>query len=77
MITDNIVHALRNRYSDIHPLIFHRSVEKAQGDTDLFDILDTFPKEFPVVWHEEEKRWVATKDLLQIERFDFDVMGEK
>ena len=61
---------LRERYSDIHPLIFHRSVEKTNSKVELFDILDSFPQEYPVVWSEADRRWITTKDLVQIEKFD-------
>jgi hypothetical protein len=61
---------LRERYSDIHPLIFHRSVEKTNSPSELFDILDSFPHDYAVVWNETDRRWVTTKDLVQIEKFD-------
>ena len=57
--------ALKERYSHLHPLIFHRSLEKSNSDGELFDILDSVPEELPVVWDEEDRRWVHTTDILQ------------
>lgn len=69
MLDQQIVQKLRERYSQIPPLLFHRSVEKAKSNGDLFDILDTIPKEFPIVWDEAACRWVTTDDLLQSKDF--------
>ena len=70
MISEGFVNKLREKYSDIHPLIFHRSVQKTTSEVVLFDILDSFPKEYAVVWSEIDRKWVTTKDLVQIEKFD-------
>jgi hypothetical protein len=70
MFDEGFLQKLRERYSQIHPLIFHRSVERAISKTDLFDILDSFPTEYPVVWDDSERKWTVTKDLLQISKFD-------
>ena len=56
--------ALRERYPNIHPLIFHRCVEKARSDVELFDMLDSIPTEYPIIWDENIRAWVHT-DLLQ------------
>lgn len=69
MLTDSLVGKLKERYPDLHPLIFHRSLERAKSDGDLFDILDSFPKKFPVVWCETSCRWVVTNDAFQSEEF--------
>lgn len=69
MLSDEIVTRLKDRYPNIHPLIFHRSIEKSKKDVDLFDILDTIPKNFPIAWSEDDKRWVEIKDIFQIEEF--------
>lgn len=62
---DEVERSLRKRYSHIHPLIYQRSKEKARTNGELFDILDTVPDSMPVVWDEQERRWVVTEDLLQ------------
>jgi len=69
MVTDSIVDKLRDRYFAIHPMIFHRSVERARSDGDLFDILDSFPEKYPVVWCELTYRWVVVDDICQTDEF--------
>ncbi len=64
-ITDELITKLKERYSHLHPLLFQRSLERAKSAGDLFDILDTASKDYPVVWDEEQRRWVYTKDLFQ------------
>lgn len=56
------IEKMRQRYK-LHPLIFHRSLEHARSEIDLFDILDSFPKEYPIIWSEVEHCWIHNKDL--------------
>ena len=65
----NIVESLRKRYNDVHPLMFHRSLERAKDETELFDILDTIPSKYPLIWSEKDHRWKSTKDVLQVNKF--------
>lgn len=53
----------RKRYSHLHPLIFHRSLERASSLIDLFDILENIPSKFPIVWNEEKRSWVKETDI--------------
>jgi hypothetical protein len=69
-IRPDFLEKIKNSYSYIHPLIFHRSVEKTNSEVELFDILDSLPQEYPVVWSEADRRWVTTRDLVQTEKFD-------
>ena len=69
MITEEIVKVLKTKYTSVHPLMFHRSKERSKTAGDLFDILDTIPTEFPIIWSEENKKWVTTKDLFQASLF--------
>jgi hypothetical protein len=69
MLDHKIVQGLKDRYSHIHPLLFQRSLERAKSNGDLFDILDTVPDRFPIVWDESSSRWVTTDDLLQSKDF--------
>lgn len=62
---DEVQKALQEKYSHLHPLIFQRSLEKAESNGELFDILDSIPDDYPIVWDDEKRRWVFTKDLLQ------------
>tara|TARA_Y100000034_G_scaffold48390_1_gene59753 strand:+ start:5982 stop:6200 length:219 start_codon:yes stop_codon:yes gene_type:complete len=70
VIDESIIVALRGRYSDIHPLIFHRSIEKAETAGELFDILDTFENEYPQVWDEDTRRWAKSDDLFQSRKYE-------
>jgi len=65
MIDEEVIKGLRVRYKNIHPLIFHRSIEKSKTAVELFDILDTFPEEGPVVWSNKEKCWKKTDNVFQ------------
>ena len=60
MLDQKIVEKLRERYKDIHPLIFHRSLEHAKTEVELFDILESMPKNYPIVWSEDNFCWVKT-----------------
>lgn len=70
MLDDDFIKKMKERYSGIHPLIFQRSVQKASSEVELFDILDSFPHEYAVVWNESVRRWEKTKDLVQAAKFD-------
>ena len=70
MIDEFVIEGIRNRYSNLHPMIFHRTVEKASSPGELFDILEEFPKKYPIIWSDEERRWITTKDLTQSGKFD-------
>jgi hypothetical protein len=62
---DKVQEAIKVRYAHLHPLIFQRSLERATSNGELFDILESFSGEYPVVWDESIRRWVRTEDLLQ------------
>ena len=68
-MNEQIVNALKKRYHNLYPLVFQRSLDHAKSDTDLFDILDTFPKKFPVTWDNKQHRWVQVKDLFLSDNF--------
>lgn len=63
MLEPFVIKNLREKYSNVHPLIFRRSLEKAKSNGELFDILSTIPENFPIIWSEKDKRWVFEKDL--------------
>jgi hypothetical protein len=70
MLNKNIIDSLEDRYRNIHPLIFRRSVDHARSDVDLFDILDSFPEKYPLTWSEQERRWVViVNDLFLASKF--------
>jgi hypothetical protein len=66
MLDQNVVFKLKEKYSYLHLLLFARSVERARSNGDLFDIVDTVPKNFPIVWNEKEYRWQSVSDLYLI-----------
>lgn len=63
LFDENAIEKLRVRYANLHPLIFHRSMERAKSLVELFDILETVPKNYPIVWCEKTNRWKEEKDL--------------
>ena len=65
MIAPNIIESLKNRYNHYHPLLFQRSVEFATSGGDLFDILDTVPKQRPIAWNADKRRWGVVQNLTQ------------
>lgn len=67
---DTVQLALKERYSHLHPLIFLRSLDKARTNGELFDILESVPKELPVLWDEDLRAWRVTHDLLQSNQED-------
>lgn len=69
MITEEMVTVLKEKYANVHHLLFQRSKERAKTAGELFDMLDTMPQQFPITWSEENKRWVTTKDLFQAKAF--------
>lgn len=69
MLDPNIVDKLKERYSNVHPLIFHRSQERAKTAGELFDILDSIPDQYPLIWCESSHRWLVAKDLFIIDDF--------
>lgn len=71
-ITSDLLIALRQRYSGVYPLIFLRSVERASTPGEAFDILESIPQEYPIVWDDNIRRWVTTKDMLQSRKENHD-----
>jgi hypothetical protein len=67
MIDKEIVDKMKSRYPHIHPLIFHRVAERAKAPGELFDALESFPDEYPLLIG--EKGWIVTDDLYQSRRF--------
>lgn len=60
---ESLLKSLKEKYKDVHPLIFHRSLEKAGSITELFDILDTLPK-IPFYWDDSNKKWSKCLDFI-------------
>jgi hypothetical protein len=49
----------------MHPLLFHRSIEKTITNGELFDLLEGMPKTYPIVWDDRTRTWTHTIDFLQ------------
>jgi len=70
MIDAKILQSLKDRYPQVHPLIFLRSAERARSAGDLFDILEGFPNHYPLTWDDEKHGWVKSDDILQSRKFE-------
>lgn len=66
---DAIQLSLKERFKYIPEILFYRSLERAKTNGELFDILDSFPTQYPVVWDDHQRRWVHTEDLLHKNNF--------
>jgi hypothetical protein len=62
-ICEDKLSVLKSRYPQIHPLMFHRSVERAKNLADLFEILEGIPVRFPIVWDDGKRMWVKKNDI--------------
>ena len=67
-MNQELIKSFRNKYQNIHPLVFVRSCERAKTPGELFDILESIP-ECPFQWDETVRRWVTTDDILHSEDF--------
>lgn len=65
IICQEVLDNFRKKYSNIHPLVLQRSIERARDASDLFEILESVPKKPPYSWNEEKHAWTK----------DFDVAG--
>lgn len=69
MLDKNVVSKLKERYNNIHPLIFKRSMEKAKTIGELFDILEDLPKSYPIKWCEEKRKWMYFRNYFDVAPF--------
>jgi hypothetical protein len=65
MLDPIVVSKLKERYPNLHPMIFHRSVERSKNLGHLFDVLETIPEGFPLIWCDVESRWMICNDTYQ------------
>jgi hypothetical protein len=63
MIDEIVLEGLKKRHKDLNPLVFHRSFEKSETATELFDILETVPN-CPFLWDDINKKWSTVSDFL-------------
>jgi hypothetical protein len=67
MIPEEVLSKFREGYAHVHPLVLQRSAERAKDEMDLFEILESVPKNPPFSWDDEKHSWVK----------DLDVYGKK
>lgn len=63
---DPILANFRSKYAHVHPLVLHRSVERASSVLDLFEILEALPKEPPFSWDDSCRAWVRDDDIMSL-----------
>jgi len=61
-VKEEVVSKLKERYSHLPELVFHRSVERARTEVELFDILDSIP-DYPIAWDSKQRRWIKVSLL--------------
>lgn len=64
----------RSKYSDVHPLVFQRSLERAGSALELFEILESLPSP-PFSWDESRRSWMRNEDVMGLEGMK--AMGSK
>lgn len=57
------IDGLRRRYEHLPPLLFQRTIERATGGSEAFDILESVPNAYPVVWDDHLRQWVTPADM--------------
>lgn len=67
IINTDFINSFKKRYEKLHPLIFHRSLEKAESSSELFDILENLPF-YPIIWDDSKKRWSNISDFCFFEK---------
>lgn len=66
-IDDSTLANFRAKYSWLHPLVFQRSLERAVSALDLFEILESAPKDPPFSWDEGARSWRRDEDVRGVE----------
>jgi len=69
MIDKKVLENIKEKYKNVHPLMFTRSIEKSKTNGELFDIISTIPEGFPVIWNDSKKRWIKINDLFLSNEF--------
>ncbi len=58
---DDLVRKLRERYRSVPLLVFLRTMERSASLPDLFDALESVPKERPITWNAPLGRWIVVE----------------
>lgn len=67
VLDSDAIESFKKRYNKLHPLVFHRSLEKADNAVELFEILESLPKH-PFYWDDNKKKWIKNLDFCQFEK---------
>lgn len=70
MISNEVIITLKKKFADLNPIVFARSVELANNPGELWDILDDCPKDLPIVWCYEKRRWIKVDIKKHIGKID-------
>jgi hypothetical protein len=65
MINKDVVKNMGERYKNVPPLIFHRSASYAKTPGELFDILESIPNTFPLIWDEKTRTWTTVENIFK------------
>lgn len=68
-LDESFIISLKQRYNNVDPLVFQRSVEKARTKVELFEILEDIP-DLPFSWSDKKRKWVREKDLFQVKKIN-------
>jgi hypothetical protein len=64
MVNDiELLKKLKERYDHVDPIVFLKTVGLVETPGELFDVLEDIPKDYPIVWNPDTKKWVKTIDL--------------
>ena len=74
---DPVLRNFKAKYAYVHPLVLHRSVERAKSFLNLFEILESLPKDGPFSWSEGDAAWVRDDDVMAIESLKSIKKGRK
>lgn len=63
MIDDRTLSNFRAKYASVHPLVFQRSLDRANSALELFEILESVPQSAPFSWDEGSRSWRSDEDM--------------
>ena len=63
ILCEELLENFRKRYLHLHPLVVQRSVERARDAAELFEILESVPKNPPFSWNDEKRSWIKDLDV--------------
>lgn len=67
---DPVLCNFKAKYAHVHPLVFHRSVERAKSFLNLFEIMEALPKDCPFSWSDSVGMWVRDDDMMAFDSLD-------